>query len=132
MLDPGASLAIASIALEVLDRILGIINEARQLTPECEELGSIATVLKIVLRKNHDALDTYESWTQLQACLTDVEVFVVQCTGTLRWRLLKRAREVLFDHKLPQLRQRLLRWVSVFTLEGTVSIMHPPCSTISS
>jgi hypothetical protein len=120
--DAGTALAIVSLILQVLGRISKSVTEARQFRKECQELGGIAAILKIAIARNQAILTSYESWTDLQTCVTDVEVFVLQCTQ--RWRLLRHAREVLFDHKLPRLRQRLLSWVSVFTLEGSVSSLR--------
>ena len=121
-MEPGTILSIVSLTLKTLQRTITLVSEARQFKSECQELGAISVALKIAIEKNPDALTSHDSCTKLQACLSDVEVFVEQCTQ--KWNLLKHAREAFFDHKLPQLRQSLLRWIALFTLEGSVSIRH--------
>ena len=121
-MEPGTILGTISLILRTLQGIVTLVSEARQFKSECQELGAISAALKIAIEKNQDALTSHDSCAKLQACLSDVEVFVEQCTQ--KWNLLKHAREVFFDHKLPQLRQSLLGWIAVFTLEGSVSIRH--------
>jgi hypothetical protein len=121
-MEPGTIITTVSLILRTLQRIITLVSEARQFKSECQELGAISATLKIAIEKNQNALTTHDSCTKLQACLSDAEVFVEQCTQ--KWNLLKHAREVFFDHKLPRLRQDLLSWMAVFTLEGSVSIRH--------
>jgi hypothetical protein len=119
-MEPGTITAIVSLILKTLQRIITLVSEVRQFKSECQELGAISAALKIAIEKNQNALAAHGSCTKLRAYLSDAEVFVEQCTQ--KWNMLKHAREVFFDHKLPQLKRGLLNWVAVFTLESSVSI----------
>lgn len=119
-MEPGTIATLVSFILKTLQKIISLVSEVRQFKRECKELGAISAALKIAIEKNQNALAAHGSCTELRAYLLDAEVFVEQCTQ--RWNMLKHAREVFFDHKLPQLRQGLLHWVAVFTLESSVSI----------
>jgi hypothetical protein len=121
-MDPGTILSIVSLIIQTLERIGALVTEARQFKQECQELGAISAALKFAIEKNQSALSSHKSCADLRACLADVEMFIMQCNQ--RWNVLKHAREVFFDHRVQQLRQRLLGWMSVFTLEGSVSTLY--------
>lgn len=118
-MEPGTITAIVSLILKTLQRIITLVSEVRQFKSECQELGAISAALKFAIEKNQNALAAHGSCAKLRAYLSDAEVFVEQCTQ--KWNMLKHAREVFFDHKLPELRRGLLNWVTVFTLESSVS-----------
>jgi hypothetical protein len=119
-MDPGLILAIVSLTIVVLEKIVNTANEARQFKTECQELGAISASLKLAIENNRGALTNHESCVQLQSCVADVEVFVTECAQR-RWNVLKQAREVFFSHRAPHLKQRLFEWMNVFVSEGSVS-----------
>jgi len=119
MVDPGTILGIVSLTIRALEKISAIVDEARQFKAECRELGVISAVLRLAIENNRDALTSHEASMQLLSCVVDVEVFVQECTQ--RWNVFKHAREVFYSHRVPRLRQKLLGWVNVFVLEGSVS-----------
>jgi hypothetical protein len=124
-MDVGTIVSGISLILKTLHKIITLVNEVIQFKKECLELGAISATLKIAIEKNQGALTNHSSLIKLQACLTDIEVLIRQCTQ--KWNLLKHAREVFFDHKLLQLRQNLLAWVAAFTLESSVRTWKYVC-----
>lgn len=88
-----------------------------KLKSECQEVETIALVLKEVVENNQNVIKDQASFGGLQKVLEDVCKFVVECK---QGNAIHRAWEVMWKQRLPSLLKEMMTWVIILNVGTTV------------
>ncbi|KAL3460053.1 kinase-like domain-containing protein [Aspergillus heterothallicus] len=112
-----AAFGAAATSIHLLTFIIQSAQNVRRLPEECDQVKSIAVVLKAGLDANRDALDQ-DSAFKLNSVLQEVFTFVAECGQS---SLGQRAWEVVWRRRLSKLLTGMMTWVAIVQAGATMS-----------